>query len=439
MKLSLIKPSLPGALSRSILLLLATALPVSSLAAETPTKEEMWEVIRKQQAEIDALKARLEETDTKVEDTAQAVELTADAVEKSRDEGRGGGWASRTSVGGYGELHYNNLEDDMTADGADDLDRVDFHRFVLFFGHEFTDDIRFFSEVELEHSLVGGGAPGAVELEQAWIEMDVNDRHRIRAGLDIVPVGIINPTHEPNTFYGVERNPVESEIIPTTWWEAGVAAMGEIMPGLNYDAVVHSGLAVPTAGGSAFRPRSGRLKVAEADDQDIAFTGRLRYTAIPGLEVGVSGQYQADITGTADAFDIGATLLEGHVDYKHRSGFGLRALYARWDLDDDNGLDPATFNADTLDGWYVEPAYRFSLGADRLGDLGIFARYTQWDERNRLGGAAFRYEEFDEFKLGMNWWPTPNVAFKFDVQWQDADNAVDRTLDGFNLGVGYQF
>ncbi len=411
----------------------------TAFAADTPTMEEMWQVIRQQQAEIERLKARLEETDTRVEDTARAVEITADTVEQRMDGdgGGGSGWASRTSLGGYGELHYNNLEDNMTADGPDDVDRVDFHRFVMFFGHEFTDDIRFFSELEVEHSLIGDGKPGAVELEQAWIEMDLNDRHRVRAGLDILPVGLINPIHEPNTFYGVERNPVETEIIPTTWWEAGAGAMGEIMPGLNYDAFVHSGLAVPTSGGSAFRPRSGRLKVAEADDQDVAFTGRLRYTAIPGLEVGVSGQYQADITGTADAFDIDATLLEGHVDYKHSSGFGLRALYARWDMGSDNGLDPGLYNADTLEGWYVEPAYRFRLGPDRLGDLGLFARYTEWDQRNQL--TPHRFVEYDEFKLGMNWWPTANVAFKFDIQWQGADSTVEQTLDGFNLGLGYQF
>ena len=297
---------------------------VQSCFAEPPSMEEMWEIIQQQQQVIADLKLRLDDTDQRVtvneektEETAEEVEAAAEAFETAQTSSSGSSWADRTSVGGYGELHYNNLSDDNDTVGGDNsLDRVDFHRFVLYFGHEFTDNIRFFSEVELEHAISGDGEDGEVELEQAWIEMDINDNHRFRAGLDILPIGIINVTHEPNTFYGVERNSVEKEIIPSTWWEAGLGLNGELAPGWNYDIVAHGGLISPTIGSSTLRPRSGRSKVSEADDQDIAFTGRLRYTGMPGLEVGLSGQYQSDMTGTADTFDVDATLFEGHIDYK---------------------------------------------------------------------------------------------------------------------------
>ena len=418
-----------------------------SVAAATPTPEQMWEIIQQQQQVIEELKNKLEKTEqtavaaeSKATQATKEVEAAADAIEEAQTtRTAGASWADKTSVGGYGELHYNRLNDENEhIGGIDDVDRVDFHRFVLFFGHEFTDRLRFFSELEVEHALSGESLPGEVELEQAWIEMDLTSHHRARAGLDILPIGIINPTHEPNTFYGVERNRVESEIIPSTWWEAGVGFNGEIAPGWNYDVITHSGLKVPTAGSSAFRPRSGRLKVANADDQDVAFTGRLRYTGIPGLEVGISGQYQSDITGTTDDIDIDATLFEGHVDWKHASGFGLKALYARWDMGDDSTLDPAIFNADTLDGWYVEPAYRFRLPISAAGEAGVFARYENWDERNNIAG-AHRFEEFSRWVAGLNWWPNENVALKFDIQGEDADGPVDAVLDGINLGLGYQF
>lgn len=391
---------------------------------------------------IEELKSKLEQTEekvtateSKVKETEQKVEATADAVEQQTyGTSTAGSWADRTSIGGYGELHYNNLKDQV---GDNDLNRVDFHRFVLYFGHEFNDDIRMFSEIEIEHALAGDGAPGEVELEQAWVELDMNNQHRLRAGLDILPIGIINQIHEPNTFYGVERNRVETEIIPTTWWEAGLGFIGELAPGWNYDVVAHSGLAVPTNGSSAFRPRSGRLKVAEADDQGLALTGRLRYTGIPGLELGVSTQYQNDITGTADNLDISATFVEGHVDYKHSSGLGLRALYARWDMEDGGPTGPVAFNAETLAGWYIEPAYRFAVPNGVPGELGIFARYENYDERNQL--TPHRFENYDRYLAGVNWWPHPNVVFKFDVQKEDTDGQVARLLDGFNLGLGYQF
>ncbi|MCG8324491.1 MAG: OprO/OprP family phosphate-selective porin [Thiotrichales bacterium] len=413
--------------------------------AEAPSADEMWRIIQEQQKVIEELKAQLQKTDQKVVETREEVEAAAEAIEVAQETGTGGAsWADKTSLGGYGELHYNSLNDQNADDGTgdDDLDRVDFHRFVLFIGHEFNEDIRLFSEIEIEHSLIGDGDPGAVELEQAWIEMDLNDSHRVRAGLDILPIGFLNQVHEPNTFYGVERNKIETEIIPTTWWEAGISLIGELAPGWNYDLVAHSGLAAPTTGSSAFRPRSGRLKVAEADDTDLAFTGRLRYTGIAGLEVGVSGQYQRDYTSAGDLFDIPATLFEGHVDYKHSSGLALRALYARWDIDDDSSPFPGAgvdaVNADELSGWYVEPSYRTASPFGIWGDVGVFVRYSQWDERNRIGG-GHRFEEFTRWVTGINWWPHDNVVFKFDYQNEHADDPVDRLLDGVNLGVGFQF
>ena len=36
-----------------------------------------------------------------------------------------------------------------------------------------------------------------------------------------MPVGIINETHEPPTFYGVDRTIVEKELNANTWWETG--------------------------------------------------------------------------------------------------------------------------------------------------------------------------------------------------------------------------
>jgi hypothetical protein len=445
----------------SVLMFIVSLLSIVSsarAAAPTPDLETLWKVVQEQQETIASLNQKLDQTlallnqtqtklagtEAAVAQNTQRIEATADAVDAQADTPRSSAvsWADRTQIGGYGELHYNKLDDDATAaDGAeDDLSRTDFHRFVLFFNHDFNDWLRFGSELEIEHALVSSDAddPGEVELEQAWIELDLPRAQRLRAGVDILPIGLINPTHEPNTFYGVERNRVESEIIPTTWWEAGVGLSGSVVPGLGYDLVAHSGLVIPTAGGSAFRPRAGRRKVAEADDQDIAMTGRLRYAGIAGLELALSGQYQADYTGTDDTAQASAYLIETHLDYKHKSGLGLRALYARWHFGDDAsaGLDPDLRDAENLSGWYIEPAYRFSLRGFIPGEAGIFSRYSQWDERDQLG-IAFR--EFERFDVGLNYWPNPQVVFKVDAQWEDADAMVDRELDGFNLGLGYQF
>ena len=46
-----------------------------------------------------------------------------------------------------------------------------------------------------------------------------------RAGLFLIPSGILNTAHEPTQYFGVTRNFVETSIIPTTWREGGVARM----------------------------------------------------------------------------------------------------------------------------------------------------------------------------------------------------------------------
>jgi hypothetical protein len=167
--------------------------------------------------------------------------------------------------------------------------------------------------------------------------------------------------------------------------------------------------------------------------------GRLLYNGTPGLEIAATVDYQADYTGTADAAEADAWLFETHIDYRHNSGLRLRALYAGWylDKDIDAGLNPDAVGADTLDGWYVEPSYRFSTVNVLPGELGLFMRYQQWDERNNLG--AFQYEQFDMFNVGLNYWPHPQVVVKFDAQWQSADGPVAAERNGFNLGLGYQF
>lgn len=372
----------------------------NNVLANEETKE-LREIIAKQQAVLKQLEKRLNETEKRLETTATQVELVStDSV-------------SATSIGGYGELHYNN---------NDDGKEIDFHRFVLFFGHEFTNKLRFFSEFELEHSIAGEGKVGEVELEQAYIEYDLSDKLSTKAGMFLIPVGIINETHEPPTFYGVERNPVEKNIIPATWWEAGAAFTYKPQGGLAFDAAITSGLQSPVDGSKAYNIRSGRQKVGEANAENLAYTGRVKYTAIPGLELAATLQYQQDITqGTAGVDKASATLFEAHAIYQVNK-FTVRALYATWDID---GEEAKALGRDEQTGWYVEPSYKFNE------KIGAFVRYAEYD--NSAGSAVDT--EHTQTSIGVNYYLHYNVVLKAD--WEDNSGADD--MQGFNLGVGYQF
>ena len=53
----------------------------------------------------------------------------------------GSEWFNNVSIGGYGELHLNLNQDDDNE--------IDFHRWVLFINHRFSDKINLYSEFEL--------------------------------------------------------------------------------------------------------------------------------------------------------------------------------------------------------------------------------------------------------------------------------------------------
>lgn len=384
---------------------------------QTPNSEEMWRTIQQQANELEKLRAEVAALKTQQSTTDDVLDQVVEKTE-STDFGGASHLGSDVQIGGYGEMHYNTLNGDG---GGSDKDQIDYHRFVLFIGHEFTEGIRFFSEIELEHSLAGDGKPGEVELEQAYIDFDLSESHTARGGLFLIPVGILNETHEPNTFYGTERNNVEKNIIPTTWWAGGVALHGELAEGLQYDLAYTSGLAVE----DDYKIRGGRQKVAEGAADSGAVTGRLRLTR-PGFVVGATLQHQNDLTqnGANGAPEkAAATLYEGHVVFE-KGSFGLRALYAHWDVDADAA---EALGRDQQEGWYIEPSLRLNE------KLGVFARYSEWD--NEAGNSIDT--EYDQIDFGINIWPHENIVLKADYQMQEKGTGAE--VDGLNLAIGFSF
>ena len=324
---------------------------------------------------------------------------------------------SNTTVGGYGELHYNNLSNGKGTDKK----VLDLHRFVIFVNHEFNDDIRFFSEFEIEHAFIsdnndgsGNTSPGEVEVEQAFVQFDIGENTNVDAGVFLIPVGILNETHEPPTFYGVERNPVEKNIIPVTWWEGGAMLSGHYDSGFSYDLALTSGL----DGGTSIR--GGRQKTASAKANNLAGTARVKYTGIRGLELAGTVQYQDDMTqDSSDTIDS-ATLVETHAIYNF-SNVTLTGLYARWDIDGDAAT---VAEKDVQDGGYVEASYKFTP------KWGVFVRQNEWDN----GGTGDTSKS--QTDVGFNYWPHEDVVIKADYQ---AQNDIAGDFDGVNLGIGYQF
>lgn len=389
---------------------------VTSTAHGATSIDAIEQTLAQLQAQLAAAQQEIATLKNENQQIKQQVAATGEAVAQAEQEAaaRGPSWAEKTSLGAYGEMHWNSLQS---------KDEIDFHRFVLFLGHEFDARTRLFAEVEIEHSVAGEGQKGEIELEQAYIERDLTDSQHAQIGLFLLPLGILNEHHEPDTFYGVERNPVETEIIPTTWWEGGVGLHGDLAPGWGYNVAVHSGLKTPVTGDDALRLRSGRQKMANAEAKDPAMTARIRYQGIPGLELALSGQYQDDLTQGAGE-RARAFLWETHAVLQ-RGPFGLRALYAGWDI---GGDQARALGRDKQNGWYVEPSWRLN------DQWGVFARYNRWDTAAGDGADS----AFKQIDVGVNYWLSEQVVLKLDYM---DKNGPTSSLDdhGVNAGVGFSF
>ena len=86
---------------------------------------------------------------------------------------------------------------------------ADVARFVIGAGYRFDDRTRFASELEVEHAVSSADDAGEVEIEQAYIENEIGSSVYGRAGLVLIPSGLLNEYHEPTRYYGVFRNFVE--------------------------------------------------------------------------------------------------------------------------------------------------------------------------------------------------------------------------------------
>ncbi|MEE8079543.1 MAG: hypothetical protein V3T18_11150, partial [Pseudomonadales bacterium] len=133
--------------------------------------------------------------------------------------------------------------------------------------------------------------------------------------------------------------------------------------GVSWDFAVHSGLEMPVSGANSYRVRSGRQKVSNANANDLAYTLRLKYTGVPGLELAGSYHYQSDPSQTSgDGLDDGS-LLSLHAVLQ-RGGFSLRALWSQWNFD---GSAVSLAGSDEQTGWYLEPSFRLNRGASDWG------------------------------------------------------------------------
>ncbi|HET6280524.1 MAG TPA: TonB-dependent receptor [Polyangia bacterium] len=324
-----------------------------------------------------------------------------------------------SAFGGYGEMTLNKLEGQPAI--------VDLRRVVLYFGHNFSERLRFYSEVEVEHAIASAGDQGEVAIEQAFLDGLISRRFNLRGGLILMPVGIVNIYHEPPTFNGVDRPLVDLLVIPTTWREAGVGIFGEIAEGLRYQAYLVNGF-----NANGFTAESGlehghqEAQLARAGD--FGGIARLDYEPRLGTNIGASAYYATSGNTLRDAVGkVPVSLLE--IDARTRfGGFTARAQFAAVFIGDAAALNTALVAAGSKDGpvsaqsrgGYVEAGYDLlrAFAPALTQTLTLFGRYDYVDTQASVPEGFMARPEFRRHSLtpGLVFRPIPHVALKLDYR-----------------------
>lgn len=359
--------------------------------------------------------------------TPQQQQNTADRLLSSTNK-------SPLTIGGYGEINYNQPEGDNGE--------LDVQRLVILFGYKFNEKTQFITEIEFEHVK-------EVYVEQAFLQYSLNDNVNLRGGLMLVPMGIVNEFHEPTTFNGVERPSVDGSIIPTTWREIGIGISGKSNEiSLRYQAYLFNGFASVNGSkvlGGKNGLRNGRQKGAKSTINKPNFSAKADYYGINGLRLGLAGyvgRTQAeDDVDMIDGADVGIAMVGFDARYAYKR-FAARGQFINASLTDTeayNTLNSADLGS-KLQGWYLESSYNL-LSQDKAQQLWAFARYEDYDTHASVDGGLTKNNAFDrnDLTFGLSYKLSQGTVVKADYQIKSNEVANSDSTGQLNFGIGVWF
>jgi hypothetical protein len=292
-----------------------------------------------------------------------------------------------------------------------------------------------------------------------------------------MPFGLLNEHHEPTNFYGMQRNFVETLIIPSTWREGGLSFYGTTPIGLGWNVGITTGfdlskwnfapefplyttaLELEDSDAAPLQATHQELALANADNLSQYIS--LSYYGMPGLTLGA-----AIFTGNAvkvpapNAPMSGAqrvTLWEAHARWMP-ARFDLSALYAHGSISNlagANAANPGSPNPipSSFYGYFLQAAYDlwdqgnyrllpfvrwelYNMGASYAGTSGPVLPSGLVPLSATPGDYGYWPQNHDRvWTGGVNFYVTPHVVLKADYQHFEVNHDFTR----IDLGLGLNF
>jgi len=384
-----------------------------------------------------------------VQQQAQVIDQVQQDIKSSASKKQSDG--ESTTVSGYGEIGYNR------PTKAPEDSNVDVQRAVIGLNHRFDDQTKMVAEFEWEHAITSSSDQGEAEVEQLGIEREFKSNLRGRAGLFLMPVGLINQNHEPTAYYGVYRPEVDTKIIPSTWREVGIGLSGDTENSLTWDVAFTTSPNLSKWDPTSTEGRDrGPLQATHGEGQfatarDFGGVIALNWRGIPGLMLGSSvvydsiGQHQPDFLANHSKL----LMLDLHGRYQI-GDLDLAGEFIRATISNTKQIN-TDFLATTIDpnlipslfyGGYLQAGYRAWQSGDYV--LKPFIRYEILNTAAGFDSLAEKKPDEKIWTVGANLEIGEGVVVKADYRKNKVNTMPDpenhfNLGDSLNLGVGFSF
>lgn len=281
---------------------------------------------------------------------------------------------------------------------------------------------------------------GEVALEQLHITRLIVPAFNIRAGHQVVPIGLTNAHHEPINFFGTVRPESQTAMLPSTWHETGITLFGTFGKGyalFDYEAMIVAGLNANGFDRDTWIA-AGKQGFFETDNfTSPGYVARIDWRGMKGLRTGVSFYYCRDTGANSDksqtyssygripleifSFDAQyrnkIVTFRGDITYGHLGN--SRAVNERNNrLPGASPYSRLTPVAKNTLSYGAEVGFNFGnlFSIKGCPTLYPYARYEYFNPQKVVEKpyTADKRLEVSKWSAGLNWFPLPNLIVKAD-------------------------
>ncbi len=350
------------------------AMTTDVAAKGMPSKAEMWEMLQRQQQEIEALKSRLASTQKTVEDSQQEIASNRDGVAKNQEDlqgvsapvgGEGLKIADRLSISGSVQMQATHTD---TYAGVDSSD-IAVSEAVLAFDAKLNDWAT--ANVTLKYEDDSTGASTAINVDEARIYIGDTEEFPVyfKTGLYAVNFG----SYETNMI----SDPITKTLGETN---EGTVEVGFSYRGLSGSMYAFNGDVEKTGTHDTIQQGGLNIGYEYSNDRMSASAGVGYITSIEDSG-GISGIVGAAIVDRIGGITANAGISVGPVSLLAEYTAATSSFQTTELMWNTKGARPTAFN--------VEAAYGFNIFGK---DTTIAASYQDTDEALALGLPEQRYQ-----------------------------------------------